>query len=177
MPFHFHQAKDKLTDPLLMDWLLNRLHETQGGALSQNVPAPESWIDADTLRDWLESEDEGMIARLFSNLPAECFAGLEESIAGHWLECGGRLAQQSAVVLARIAPEVAWACFTQDLGDSTWDIDSKLGIVRSLHLLPKEGSRISSPRRSPPSSRPRSCARRLPMAALPWPASWVISAG
>jgi len=141
MPFHFHQAKDKLTDPLLMDWLLDRLHETQGGALSQNVPAPESWIDADTLRHWLESEDEGMIARLFSNLPAECFAGLEESIAGHWLEWGGRLAQQSAVVLARIAPEVAWACFTQDLGDSTWDIDSQLGIVRSLHLLPKDRAR------------------------------------
>ena len=141
MPFDFHQAKDTLTDPVLMDWALNRLHETQGGALSNNVPAPESWIDADTLRHWLESEDEGMIARLFSNLPAECFAGLEECIAGHWPKWGGRLAQQSAVVLARIAPEVAWACFTQDLGDLAWDIDSRLGIVRSLHLLPQDRAR------------------------------------
>ncbi|WP_242482598.1 SEC-C metal-binding domain-containing protein [Thiocystis violacea] len=142
MPFDFHQTKDKLTDPTLMDWALSRLHDTQGGTLSQGMPPPTSWLDTDTLQHWLESGDGNMIARLFSVLPAECFAGLKGRIAEHWPLWRGRLAEDSAVVLAQLDPEVAWTCFTQDPSHSDRDNDVALGIVRSLHLLPPDRARV-----------------------------------
>jgi tetratricopeptide (TPR) repeat protein len=133
-------AKGKLTDPILMEWALERHRDAkQDPGLQQAMEL--AWFDEMTLRRWLDSEDEVILARLFARLPAERFCHLGQAIGERWPHWSGNLAYHSAPVLARYQPNLAWKCFAQPVGGRHPDFDAVRGIIRSLPMLAPEPGR------------------------------------
>jgi tetratricopeptide (TPR) repeat protein len=98
----------------------------------------QAWFDELTLRRWLNSDDQETLNRLFVHLPEEQFANLARAIGERWNDWSGSLAYHSAPVLARYQPELAWRCFAEPPGGRHRDIESILGIIRSLPILPHD---------------------------------------
>ena len=85
-------AKGKLNDPILMEWALRHYQDAQAGTPQRREAMEQDWFDDLTLRRWLDSDDQAMLARLFSELPADRFANLGPSIGARWGQWGGNLA-------------------------------------------------------------------------------------
>ncbi|HSQ06440.1 MAG TPA: SEC-C metal-binding domain-containing protein [Chromatiaceae bacterium] len=134
-------AKGKLNDPILMEWALRHYQDAQAGTPQRREAMEQDWFDDLTLRRWLDSDDQAMLARLFSELPADRFANLGPSIGARWGQWGGNLACAAAPVLARHAPDLAWRCFAEPEAKRHRDMDAVLGIVHALPLLPPEPAR------------------------------------
>ena len=73
-------AQGKLNDPILLKWALRRYRDAQMGAPQRRVAMEGAWFDDLTLRSWLDSDDQDMLADLFSQLLAERFADSGQSI-------------------------------------------------------------------------------------------------
>jgi len=101
-------AAGKLSDPILMDWALHRHRDAAMGDPQRRRAMEEAWFDDLTLRRWLDSDDQETLTRLFSQLPPERFSNLGHAIGERWAGWAGNLADYSAPVLARHAPDLAW---------------------------------------------------------------------
>jgi hypothetical protein len=134
-------ATGKLDDPILMDWALDRYRDARIGDPGRRQAMEQAWFDDLTLRRWLDSDDQEILARLFLELPAERFANLAQAIGERWGHWGGPLAHRAAPVLARHAPDPAWRCFAKPDGNRHRDAYAVLGIVGALPLLPSETGR------------------------------------
>jgi len=131
-------ATGKLNDPILMDWALDRYRQAREGHSPRQQAMEQTWFDELTLRRWLNSDDHETLNRLFVHLPEEQFSNLGQAIAERWNDWGGNLAYHSAPVLARYQPELAWRCFAEPPGGRHRDVESILGVIRSLPVLPPE---------------------------------------
>ena len=131
-------ATGKLNDPILMDWALDRYRQASEGRSQRQEAMEQAWFDELTLRRWLNSDDHETLNRLFVHLPEEQFSNLGQAIAERWNDWGGNLAYHSAPVLARYQPELAWRCFAEPPGGRHRDVESILGAIRSLVVLPRE---------------------------------------
>ena len=135
-------AKAKLNDPILMEWALRRYRDAQLGAPQRCEAMERAWFDDLSLRRWLDSDDQDMLADLFSQLPAERFANLAQAIGERWDHWGGTLAYHAAPVLARHAPGLAWKCFTAPEGKPRRNVEAILGMIRAIPLLPLASGRM-----------------------------------
>ena len=97
-------AKGKLNDPILMEWALRHYQDAQAGTPQRREAMEQDWFDDLTLRRWLDSDDQAMLARLFSQLPADRFASLGPSIGARWGQWGGNLACSAAPAGLRVRP-------------------------------------------------------------------------
>jgi tetratricopeptide (TPR) repeat protein len=131
-------ATGKLNDPILMDWALDRYRQASEGRSPRQQAMEQAWFDELTLRRWLNSDDHETLNRLFVHLPEERFSNLGQAIAERWNDWGGNLAYHSAPILARYQPELAWRCFAEPPGGRHLDVESILGIIRSLKVLPPD---------------------------------------
>ena len=134
-------AAGKLTDPILMDWAIDRHRDPRMRDPQRQRAMEEAWFDDLTLRRWLDSDDHETLARLFSLLPPERFSNLGQAIGERWAGWAGNLACHSAPVLARHAPGLAWRCFAEPERKRHPDPYVVLGILRALPLLPPEAGR------------------------------------
>ena len=98
----------------------------------------QAWFDDLTLRRWLDSDNEDILTRLFVDLPADRFANLGQAIGEHWGGWSGNLAYHSAPILAQYQPNLAWKCFAEPQEGRHRDIESILGVIRSLPFLPTD---------------------------------------
>jgi len=131
-------ASGKLNDAILMDWTLDRYRQARKGRSQRQEAMKQAWFDKLALRRWLNSDDQETLNRLFVHLPQEWFANLGQAIGERWNKWGGNLAYHSAPILARYQPDSAWRCFAEPPGGRHRDIESILGIIRSLSVLPRE---------------------------------------
>jgi hypothetical protein len=131
-------AAGKLNDPILMDWALDRYRQASKGHSHCKEAMERAWFDELTLRRWLNSDDQETLNRLFVHLLEEQFANLAKTIGERWSNWSGSLAYHSAPVLARYQPDLAWRCFAEPSGGRHRDIESILGVIRSLSVLPRE---------------------------------------
>jgi hypothetical protein len=97
-----------------------------------------AWFGDLTLHRWLNSGNEDILTRLFVHLPAERFVNLGQVIGEHWGSWSGNLAYHSAPILAQYQPDIAWKCFAEPQGGRHPDIESLLGVIRSLPFLPTD---------------------------------------
>ena len=135
-------AQGKLNDPILLKWALQRYRDAPLSAPQRREAMERAWFDDLSLRRWLDSDDQDMLADLFSQLPAERFANLGQAIGERWDHWGGSLAYHAAPVLARHAPGLAWKCFTAPEGKPRRNIDAILGMTRAIPLLPLASGRM-----------------------------------
>ena len=98
------------------------------------------WFDCLTLRRWLD-DDRETLARLFSQRPARAVRQPCPSDRRALGPVGGSLADQTASVLARHAPDLVWRCLSEPAGKRHRDTHAVLGVVRGLPLLPPEFGR------------------------------------
>jgi len=131
-------AAGKLNDAILMDWALDRYRQAIKGHSQHHEAMEQAWFDELALRRWLNSDDQETLNRLFAHLPEEQFANLAQAIGERWNKWSGSLAYHSAPVLARYQPDSAWCCFAEPPGGRHRDIESILGIIRSLTILPHD---------------------------------------
>jgi hypothetical protein len=131
-------AAGKLNDPILMDWALDRYRQASKGQNHRQEELEQAWFDELTLRRWLNNDDQETLNRLFVHLPEKQFANLAKAIGERWNDWSGSLAYHSAQVLARYQPDLAKQCFAEPPGGRHRDIESILGIVRSLPVLPHD---------------------------------------
>ena len=131
-------ATGKLNDPILMDWAIDRYREASEGRSKRQKVMEQQWFDDLTLRRWLNSDDQEILNRLFVHLPEEQFANVGQVIGERWNTWKGSLAFHSAPVLARYQPDLAWRCFAEPPGGRHRDVESILGVIRSLTVLPRE---------------------------------------
>jgi len=131
-------ATGKLNDPILMDWAIDRYRAARGGGSKCQRAMEQTWFDDLTLRRWLNSDDQEMLNRLFVHLPEDRFANLGQAIGERWNTWKGSLAYHSAPILARCQPDLAWQCFAEPPGGRHRDVESILGVIRSLTILPRE---------------------------------------
>ncbi|RPI00525.1 MAG: hypothetical protein EHM71_17285, partial [Zetaproteobacteria bacterium] len=134
-------AQGKLNDPILLTWALRQYQDAPMGTPQRREAMARAWFDDLTLRRWLDSDDQDMLADLFSELPAKRFANLGQAIGERWDQWGGNLAYHAAPVLARFAPELAWKCFTAPKGKPRRDASAVLGMTRAIPLLPQASGR------------------------------------
>jgi hypothetical protein len=73
-------AQGKLNDPILLKWALQRHRDTPLCAPQRREAMERAWFDDLSLHRWLDSDDQDMLADLFSQLPAERFANLAQAI-------------------------------------------------------------------------------------------------
>ncbi|MGD2073749.1 MAG: hypothetical protein PVG38_02310, partial [Gammaproteobacteria bacterium] len=138
MTYLIKLAAGKLNDPILMDWAIDRYRHAREGRRQQQKAMGQAWFDELTLRRWLDSDDHEILNRLFVHLPGERFSNLGQAIGERWNTWGGNLAYHSAPVLAQYQPDLAWRCFAEPPGGRHRDVESILGVIRSLALLPRE---------------------------------------
>ena len=131
-------ATGKLNDPILMDWAIDRYREARAGRSKRQKLMEQTWFDDLTLRRWLNSDDQEILNRLFVHLPEERFANLGQVIGERWSTWKGSLAYHSAPILARYQPDLAWRCFAEPPGGRHRDVESILGVIQSLTILPRE---------------------------------------
>ena len=128
-------ATGKLNDPILMDWAISRYRRMENYAPQHREAMEQAWFDDLTLRRWLDSDNEDILTRLFVHLPAERFVNLGQAIGERWGGWSGNLAYHSAPILARYQPDIAWKCFAEPQGGRHRDVESILGVIRSLPFL------------------------------------------
>ncbi len=131
-------AKGKLSDPLLMEWALDRYRDAEKVDSRIREAMEQAWFDDLTLRRWLDNDDRDILTRLFSQLPATRFANLGQAIGERWGQWNGSLASRSASVLALYQPVLARKCFAEPQNVRHPDADTVHGIIRALLFLPNE---------------------------------------
>ena len=131
-------ATGKLNDPILIDWAIDRYREAREGRSKRQRVMEQQWFDDLTLRRWLNSDDQEILNRLFVHLPEDRFANVGQAIGERWNTWKGSLAYHSAPILARYQPDLAWRCFAEPPGGRHRDVESILGVIRSLAVLPRE---------------------------------------
>ncbi len=131
-------ATGKLNDPILMAWAIDRYRQAGKGRSQRQKAMEHAWFDDLTLCRWLKSDDQETLNRLFARLPEERFANLGQAIGERWNKWGGNLAYHSAPILTRYQPDSAWRCFAEPPGGRHRDIESILGVIGSLSVLPRE---------------------------------------
>ncbi len=131
-------AKGKLSDPILMEWALDRYRDAEKGNPQRREAMEQAWFDELTLRRWLDAGHSDILTRLFSQLPAAQFAHLGQAIGERWGRWSGSLACRSAPILARYQPDLAWKCFAEPQSERHPDADTVLGITRGLIFLPQD---------------------------------------
>ncbi len=141
MPDIVQLARGKLSDPILMDWALDRYQNAARIDPERRRTMEEAWFDDLTLRRWLDNEDRGLTARLFDLLPPERFSALGDAIGERWAAWRGRLSQNAAPIFARCRPALAVESFSAVVGHLGRDVQVVLGLLRSLSLLPKTDAR------------------------------------
>jgi hypothetical protein len=83
-------AARKLSDPILMDWALDRYQDAAESNPACRRAMEDAWFDQLTLRRWLDRDDDELLGPLFSSLPPERFEPLGEAIGERWGSWGGR---------------------------------------------------------------------------------------
>ncbi len=131
-------AAGKLNDPILMDWAISRYGQMENYDPQHRDSMEQAWFDDLTLRRWLDSDNEDIITRLFVNLPADRFVNLGQAIGERWGGWSGNLAYHSAPILAQHQPNIAWKCFAEPQEGRHRDVESVLGVIRSLPFLPTD---------------------------------------
>ena len=131
-------ATGKLNDPILMDWAISRYRRMENYEPQHRDAMEQAWFDDLTLRRWMDSDNEDILTRLFVDLPADRFANLGQAIGEHWGGWSGNLAYHSAPILAQYQPNLAWKCFAEPQEGRHRDIESILGVIRSLPFLPSD---------------------------------------
>jgi len=121
-----------------MDWAIDRYRQARKGRSQRQEAMEQAWFDDLTLHRWLNSDDQETLSRLFVHLPEEQFANLGQAIGERWNIWGGNLTYHSAPILARYQTDLAWRCFAEPSGGRHRDIESILGVIHSLTVLPRE---------------------------------------
>ncbi len=134
-------ARGKLSDPILLDWALQRYQDAARHQPELREAMEEHWLDELSLRRWLDLEDEDLLIRLLAEVPNERFAPAAEALAERWEGWQGRLANHAAAILATHRPDLAAKRFAARLERDLSDDDLVLAIIGALERLPPEQAR------------------------------------
>ncbi|MGH6816937.1 MAG: hypothetical protein ACREC6_14665, partial [Hyphomicrobiaceae bacterium] len=137
MPNLIECGKNKLDDPILMNWALRRYEQAQVRSPDLSRAMEEAWFDEPALRRWLDAGDDETLTRLFRILPVRLFSNLKPTIVERWENWDGPLAGRATAVLMECPLEEVLALLARHVEGNLADVEKTLAVIEALPRLPK----------------------------------------
>ena len=135
------RVADRLDDPIIMEWALNRYEHAELRGPDYCRPLEEAWFHEATLRRWVDCGDHDVLSDLFRLLPTRLFASLRPEIVRRWSTWSGVLASQAMGVLLEGSPEEVLPLLTRHIENWLGDFQKTLAVSRAFADLPGENVR------------------------------------
>lgn len=98
-------AKEKLDDPLMLEWVLRYYSNLPENKHEEKAHIESSWFHDLFIAQLIERNEAEILLRLFNTLPAQHFSSFTNLIIKHWLEWPASLANTTIQILAVNAPK------------------------------------------------------------------------
>ena len=98
-------AKEKLDDPLMLEWALRYYNDLPENKLEEKARIESTWFHDLFIAQLIERNETETLSRLFNALPAQHFSSLTNLIIKRWPEWPASLANTSIQILAVNAPQ------------------------------------------------------------------------
>ena len=98
-------AKEKLDDPLMLEWALRYYNDLPENRLEEKARIESTWFHDLFIAQLIERNETETLSRLFNALPAQHFSSLTNLIIKRWPECPASLANTAIQILAVNAPQ------------------------------------------------------------------------
>jgi len=98
-------AKEKLDDPLMLEWALRYYNNLPENILEEKTRIESTWFHDLFIAQLIERNETETLSRLFNALPAQHFSSLTNLIIKRWSEWPASLANTAIQILAVNAPQ------------------------------------------------------------------------
>ena len=98
-------AKEKLDDPLLLEWALRYYNNLPENKLEEKTRIESTWFHDLFIAQLIERNETETLSRLFNALPAQHFSSFTNLIIKRWSEWPASLANTAIQILAVNAPQ------------------------------------------------------------------------
>src|SRR5207244_13402367 len=122
-------GRNKLDDPILMIWALDRYEHAQlrGSDLCRSME--EAWFHDLTLRRWIDSNDHEVLPELFRLLPSHLFANVRPRIVDRWGSWSSRLGAEATTVLIKGPLEEALPLMARHIEGNLLDYPKTAAVI------------------------------------------------
>jgi tetratricopeptide (TPR) repeat protein len=132
-------GQDKLRDPILMKWALRRFHHAESIGSESCRDMERAWFHDITLRHWIDSDDQDVLADLFFILPARLFANLRPAILSRWNGWSDKVGAHATNVLGECPPEQVLSAIASHFRTNLADSRKTYSAISRLADLPSDG--------------------------------------
>lgn len=98
-------SKEKLDDPLMLEWALRYYNDLPENRLEEKARIESTWFHDLFIAQLIERNELETLSRLFNALPAKHFSSLTNLIIKYWPEWPASLANTAIQILAVNAPQ------------------------------------------------------------------------
>ncbi len=98
-------AKEKLDDPLMLEWALRYYNDLQENNRKEKARIESTWFHDLFIAQLIERNETKTLSHLFNTLPAQHFSSLTNLIIKHWPQWPAFLANAAIQILAINAPQ------------------------------------------------------------------------
>ncbi len=98
-------AKEKLDDPLMLEWALRYYNDLPENNLEEKARIASTWFHDLFIAQLIDQDETETLSRLFNTLPAEHFLSFTNLIIKRWFEWPAPLANAAIHILAVNAPQ------------------------------------------------------------------------
>ena len=100
-----NSAKDKLDDPLILEWALHYYNDLPENNIEEKARIESTWFHDLFIAQLIERNETETLSRLFNALPAQHFSSFTNLIIKHWAEWPASLANTTIPILAVNTPK------------------------------------------------------------------------
>lgn len=110
-------AKDKLDDPVILDWAIDYYRDLPSHCQDEKDRIETEWFNEFFIAQLIERGEADVLTQLFCELPPEHFLNLKGLIIRNWKKWPATLVRACARILAAIAPDELLPLYESDLTD------------------------------------------------------------
>jgi len=132
-------GQNELHDPILMKWALRRFQHAVSIGSERCRDMERAWFHDITLRHWIDSDDQDVLADLFFILPARLFANLRPAILSRWNGWSDEVGAHATNVLGECPPEQVLSAIANHFRTNLSDLRKTYTAISRLVDLPSDG--------------------------------------